>query len=93
MSVTETVRNNEQLNRYELTVDGATAVAEYELRDGKIVFTHTHVPESMSGKGVGSALAKGALEDVRAQGKKALPLCSFIDGYIKRHPDYADLVE
>lgn len=93
MSMTEAVRNNEQLNRYELTVDGATAVAEYELRDGKVVFTHTNVPESMAGKGVGSALAKGALSDVRAQGKKALPLCSFIDGYIKRHPDYVDLVE
>ncbi|MBP2300658.1 GNAT family N-acetyltransferase [Azospirillum picis] len=85
------VRNNTAHSRYELTVDDATAVAVYEIRDGAIAFTHTEVPRSLSGQGVGSALARGALDDARAAGKKVVPLCSFIAAYIERHPEYKDL--
>ncbi|WP_372395640.1 GNAT family N-acetyltransferase [Azospirillum sp. HJ39] len=92
MTLHADVRDNAAQSRYELTVDGATAVAVYELRDGEIVFTHTEVPKSLSGQGVASALAKGALEDVRARGLKAVPLCSFFAGFIERHPEFHDLV-
>ena len=92
MSLQEQVRNNQDLSRYELTVADATALVAYDMRDGKIALTHTEVPDSLAGQGVGSALAKGALDDIRAKGLKVLPLCSFIASYIKRHPEYQDLV-
>lgn len=78
---------------YEITVDGVRAgVAEYRRRADRVVFTHTEVDPSFEGKGVGSALAKAALDDVRARGLKAVPLCPFIRAWIDRHPDYEDLV-
>ncbi|BAI75543.1 acetyltransferase (plasmid) [Azospirillum sp. B510] len=92
MSLNEQVRDNPDLGRYELTVGGATALVAYDRRDGKIALTHTVVPDEMAGQGVGSALAKGTLDDIRARGLKILPLCSFIAAYIKRHPEYQDLV-
>ncbi|WP_042697810.1 GNAT family N-acetyltransferase [Azospirillum sp. B506] len=92
MSLHETVRNNEDLGRYELTVDGSTALVTYDMREGRIALTHTQVPGALTGQGVGSELAKGTLDDIRARGLKVLPLCSFIAAYIKRHPEYQDLV-
>ena len=58
-----------------------------------MIFTHTEVEDRFEGQGVGSALARFALDDVRAAGtRKVLPLCPFIKGWIEKHPDYADLV-
>ena len=88
------VRNNPEQNRYEAWLDGELAgFAEYGLRDHAIVFTHTEVGDRFEGKGVGSSLARGALDDVRAQGDRdVVPLCPFIRGWIEKHPDYLDLV-
>ena len=92
--MTVEVSNNVEANRYEATVDGALAgFAEYQLRDGIIVFTHTEVDSAFEGQGVGSALARSALDDVRAAGeRKVVPLCPFIKGWIEKHPDYEPLV-
>ncbi|MFC9972152.1 GNAT family N-acetyltransferase [Spirillospora sp. NPDC127200] len=87
------VTNNADQSRYEIHVDGEPAgFAEYRTRAGAVVFTHTEVEPAYEGKGVGGALARGALDDVRAQGAKAVPLCPFIKGWIDKHPDYQDLV-
>ena len=78
--------------RYEARVDGAVAgFAAYRLRGDRIVLTHTEVDPAYEGKGVGSALAKVALDDVRARGLTAVVQCPFIAAYIRRHPEYADL--
>lgn len=66
--------------------------AEYQLTDELYVFTHTEVDPGHEGEGVGSALAKEALDHVRAEGgRTVLPICPFIEGWMARHPDYADL--
>jgi uncharacterized Fe-S cluster protein YjdI/predicted GNAT family acetyltransferase len=85
---------NEDKDRYEAHIDGKLAgFAEYQLTHDLIVFTHTEVDEQFEGLGVGSVLARFALDDVRARGdRKVLPLCPFINGWIARHRDYADLV-
>jgi predicted GNAT family acetyltransferase len=81
-------------HRYEVTVDGDLAgFAEYRERDGARVFTHTEVFDAFEGQGVGSALARGALDDVRAQGRRLVALCPFIAAYLERHGEYADLVD
>ncbi len=67
--------------------------AEYQLTDELIVFTHTEVEPAFEGKGVGGALARYALDDVRNDGtRKVLLPCPFIKGWIGNHPDYVDLV-
>lgn len=87
-------RNNESENRYEVYVDGELAgFAAYELDDRRIVFTHTEVDDRFEGHGVGSTLARGALDDVRSAGtRRVVPRCPFIKAWIDQHPDYADLV-
>jgi predicted GNAT family acetyltransferase len=87
-----TVTNNAAERRYELVVDGAQAIAAYEKHGGNIVFTHTEVPPALEGKGVGSRLIKGALDDVRNKGEKIVAECSFVAAYIDRHPDQQDLL-
>jgi predicted GNAT family acetyltransferase len=89
--MTTEVRRREQ--DYAITVDGRHAGrALFQLRDDAVVLTHTEVDPAFEGQGVGSALAKGALDDIRAQGKRVVPLCPFIARYIQNHPEYADLV-
>jgi predicted GNAT family acetyltransferase len=80
-------------SRWEARVDGDLAgVAAYERSEGVITFTHTVVADAFEGQGIGSALARTALDDARAEGLAVVPRCPFIAGWIEHHPAYADLV-
>ena len=80
-------------HRYEAILhDQVVGVSVYELIDDRIVFLHTEVDSGLEGLGVGSRLAKGALDDVRRRGLKVVARCPFIAAWLKRHPDYADLL-
>ena len=85
--------NNKTHHRYELAVDGRIAATYYKLADGVITFIHTEVPPELGGKGIGSKLIKGALDQVRAEGLKVIAECPFVKAYIEKHPDYADLLK
>jgi uncharacterized protein len=87
------VVNNRAHQRHELTVDGHLAATYYKLSDGVITFIHTDVPPELGGKGVGSALIKGALDQVRAEGLQVIPDCPFVRAYIGKHAEYADLLK
>jgi predicted GNAT family acetyltransferase len=88
-----TVTNAPDAGRYEIR-DGDRLLghADY-VRDGDtVVFTHTEVDPDAGVSGLGSTLVRGALDDVRAQGGKVVPRCSFVRGWIGKHEEYADLV-
>lgn len=86
------VHDNPDSRRYEAHVDGALAgFADYIPAQGTLVLSHTEVDDAYEGQGVGSALARAALDDIRAKGLLVMPLCPFIHAWILRHPDYADL--
>jgi uncharacterized protein len=87
-----TVRNDPARNRYELEVEGHVAFIQYSLKPGVITLIHTEVPPELGGKGVGTALVRGALEDVRRQGLKVVVKCSFIRGFMGKHPEFNDLL-
>lgn len=92
MSAIEVVHEPEQ-QRYAVSVDGRPAgFAAYIPAQGMVVFSHTEVDPAFEGQGVGSTLAREALDDVRRQGTKVMPLCPFILAWIHRHPEYGDLV-
>jgi hypothetical protein len=86
------VTNNEAACQYELSIGQGTALAAYRVEGDTISFTHTEVPEEMEGQGIGARLVAGALEDVRARGMKAAPLCSFVRHYMETHEDVQDLL-
>ena len=80
-------------HRYVIHVDGELAgSAYYRLAEGVVEFTHTEVDDRFEGQGVGSALARTALDAARERGLAVVPRCPFIAGWIEHHPDYADLV-
>ena len=85
------VRDNPAMSRFELDLDGAVAVAEYELEGGVMVFTHTRSPAELRGRGAASTLIQGALLAARARSLKVRAECSFVVTYLKRHPEFADL--
>jgi predicted GNAT family acetyltransferase len=89
----DTVSDNPVQQRYELAVDGHVAASYYEIADGVITFVHTEVPPELGGKGIGSKLIKGALDQVRAGGLKVIAQCPFVKAYIEKHPEYADLLK
>src|SRR5262249_12713692 len=91
-TMTSEVRDNSAERRFELDVDGHIAFVNYLIVPGKIVLVHTEVPRELNGRGIGSTLAKATLEAVRAKGLKAVIRCDFLDGFVKKHPEYSDLV-
>lgn len=86
------VIDNAEQSRFELAIDGASAIAAYEREGDTITFTHTVVPDEMQGHGLGSQLIVAALNSARAQGLSVVARCTFVAAYIEAHPDYADLV-
>ena len=89
-----TIADNPAQHRFELKKAGEVAAfAEYNLLKGAVLFTHTEVLPAFEGQGLGSKLAKFALDEVRARGLHAIPQCQFIAGYIRKRPEYLDLVK
>ncbi|GAB3499138.1 GNAT family N-acetyltransferase [Flexivirga sp.] len=94
MSDDITVCDNPDQSRYEARIGGVVAgFAVYRLSEGRITFVHTEVDPKFEGKGVGSAIARHALDEVKARGERSVvPECPFIKAWIDRHPDYRALV-
>lgn len=87
-----TVTNNRDLAQYEIRVGGAMiGLAAYQKAKAVVVFTHTEVDPASAGTGAGTRLVRAALDDVRAAGLLVLPLCPFVQAFMTRHPEYADL--
>jgi uncharacterized protein len=88
------VRDNPSRNRFEIDLgDGAYAIADYNLLTGKIMFTHTEVPEGHEGEGLGSALIRAGLSAARERGLKVIPICPFFAAYMQRHSEEHDLLD
>lgn len=87
------VRNQPEQSRYAVFLDDELAgFVAYNENGREISLTHTEVDSRFEGKGIGSGLARGALDDVRSRQLSLLPYCSFISGYVKRHDEYLELV-
>ncbi|WP_207455733.1 GNAT family N-acetyltransferase [Herbiconiux sp. SYSU D00978] len=93
--MTTEVRNESGNSRYELHKDGELAgFAEYVIRDGEIIFTHTEIDPEKRESGMGSQLVQSALDDVRANTDyRVRPACPFVAAFIDEHPEYSELTE
>lgn len=81
-------------HRFELPIEDSheVAAAYYRTEGDRVVLTHTIVPERFSGQGLGSRLARGTFDAIRASGRKVVLICPFMAAYYARHPEYADIV-
>ena len=86
------IRDDREARRYVLDIDGQSAVVIYNEAGGGLLITETLVPQALEGQGIASRMARFVLEDIRARGLLVLPTCPFFAGYLKKHPEYAELV-
>ena len=88
------IRDNRERSRYEILVDGEVAgFVHYNLRGGRIILVHTEVDDAHAGHGLASILVAGVLDDIRVRGLRIVPVCPFVERFIREHPEYDDLVD
>jgi uncharacterized protein len=86
------VRDNKAQHRFEMNAGDDPAIAYYSLAPGVITLTHTEVPAALRGQDIASRLMRSVLETARAQGLKVVPRCSFVAAFMRRHPEFNDLL-
>jgi predicted GNAT family acetyltransferase len=80
---------NDDLSRFETTVDGHTAFLTFHRNGRRLVLIHTEVPSSLGGQGVGGAIVRAALAYAQANDLTVVPECAFVKSYLEHHPDEA----
>ena len=87
------VAHDQERSRFSIDVDGEPAVADYTQEGDTIMLTHTVVPRSARGQGIGDELAKAAFEYARSNDLKVVPVCPFMRTFADRHDEYTDLLK
>ena len=87
-----TIEHNLAGHCFELKLEGHRCVLDYTLHNKVMTVTHTGVPNELGGRGLAADITKFALDYARSQNWKVIPQCSYVAAYIKKHPEYASLV-
>ena len=88
----EDVRHNAEQSRYEIVLPGGTVFSQYVRHGDVLAIVHTVTPPALQGRGLASRLVREMLADIRRQGLKVTPRCSFIVDYFERHPEERDVL-
>jgi len=88
--VTGTVTDNVARSRFEMQLEGCTAFIDYRRSGSTLYLDHAEVPAACSGHGVGTRMVQATLELMRARGERAVPVCSFIQAFVRRNPEFAE---
>jgi uncharacterized protein len=88
--MTSRITNNTLEHRFEAELGAETAVLDYCLESNVITFTHTRVPASIGGRGIGTALVKAGLDYAVLNGLRVVPQCPFVAAFLEKHPHYLD---
>jgi uncharacterized protein len=93
MTMSPTVRNNPELQRFEIHEDGElVAFLQYRLHGDRIDLLHTETLPGKEGHGFASQLVAESLDDIRRHGWQVRPYCPFVRSYLARHDELRDLV-
>jgi predicted GNAT family acetyltransferase len=88
------VQDNPDRSRFEVIVDGEVGgFANYRVRDGLVIITHSQVDPKYQGQGVGGQLARQTLDILRERGARVVPACPFFAEYVLKHHEYDDILE
>ena len=86
------IEKNLERRRYETEVNGYTAFIDYIKAKNAIYLTHTEVPVQLEGHGVGKAMVRQVLQQLKEEEQKVAPLCPFVAAYIKENREWVPLV-
>ena len=92
MNIDEPIKHRPAESRFMQPFGALEAELTYRRHDDVIEFVHTGVPPQLGGQGIGGRIVKAGLDFARAEGLRVQPSCSFVRGYISKHPEYVDLV-
>ena len=79
--------------RFEAQVKGHLSVADYEKRDGTLIFTHTYVPSDLMGRGIAEKLVRAGLRHARDKKLRIVPNCPYVALFVERHPEFKAMLE
>jgi predicted GNAT family acetyltransferase len=88
--MTPKITNNTTTHRFEAELGAETAFLEYSLEANVITFTHTRVPASIGGRGIGTALVIAGLDYAVKNGLRVVPQCPFVAAFLEKHPRYQE---
>ena len=89
----DTIRDNQAERRFELDAEGGVAFVTYRVMpDSTLYLLHTETPAALRGRGIASRLARGVLETIRARGQKIRVGCEFLIDFMRRNPEFNDLL-
>src|SRR5690606_10623705 len=91
-AMTATIHHDPQARLFYCDIENRRSVIEYELADAVMSITHTRVPPELEGRGIAGQLTRFALETAKNQQWKVRHVCSYAVVYMRRHPEYADLL-
>jgi len=83
---------NDALRHLELEIEGTIAFIEFKLSQGKLFLIHTEVPAALKGKGAGNSIVQKALQYAKDNHFKIVPICPFIQTYLKKYKEWNDIV-
>lgn len=85
--------DNSPEHQYEFRIGDEIAKIEYiKTKNDEIYLTHTEVPLTLEGRGIGSQLIEKTLQNIELQRLRFVPLCPFVAGYIQKHPEWRRIV-
>lgn len=87
------IRHREKMNRFEIVINGKKAFISYQRQPTNLVLDHTWVPPQYEGHGIAARLTQSALEYAKAQNLKVVPACPYVEAYLKKHPEFQELLE
>ncbi len=86
--------DNTERKQYEFHIEGYVPKIEYiKTKNGEIYLTHTEVPVALEGRGIGSQLTEKTLVYIESKGLRIVPLCPFVAGYVKKHPEWKRILK
>ena len=86
------VIDNTTAGRFELTEEGKLAFAEYRVEGDGMVIPYVEADPGLRGKGTAGRLMTAVLDEARARELKVTPICGYAAAFIRRHPEYHDLL-
>lgn len=86
------VIDNKEKSRFETKIDGHDAFIEYSVQPGILSLDHTEVDKALAGQGVASEMTEKVLMEIELRGLKVIPVCSYIEKYINKHPEWKSIL-
>jgi uncharacterized protein len=87
------IRDNTAAHRFEHDVEGDVAFVTYRtMPGGNLYLLHTETPPALRGRGIATRLARDVLETIRERGQKIRVGCEFLIDFMRRNPEFNDLL-